>query len=91
MKQSHADMAREIEVLRHELDAVRHGVAFGHPSHPGAPHTVVYGHGPPPVPPAYPTGPPQPQPPSSRPGSSQNTFATNAGAPSTNGKPQQPM
>ena len=89
MKQSHADMAREIEVLRHELDAVRHGVAFGHPGHPGPPHAVVYGH-PPPVGAAYPPPGPQPQAPSSRPGSSQNTFAANPGAPSTNGKSQPP-
>ncbi|OSD04278.1 hypothetical protein PYCCODRAFT_1387170 [Trametes coccinea BRFM310] len=45
LKQSHQDMGREIEMLRHELDGYRQGMP---PPFPGAPpHPVVYGHGPP--------------------------------------------
>ncbi|KAI6113675.1 hypothetical protein EV401DRAFT_1982278, partial [Pisolithus croceorrhizus] len=42
-RQSHQDMAREIDMLRHELDSLRQGMPFG----PGAtPHPIVYGQGP---------------------------------------------
>ncbi|TDL29486.1 hypothetical protein BD410DRAFT_24925 [Rickenella mellea] len=86
MKQTHTDMAREIEMLRHELEATRHGVSFGHPS--GPPHPVVYGQAPPPIPQQYPPpgGPPQVQQPNSRPGSSQNAFPPNGSQPVANGK-----
>lgn len=84
MKQTHGDMVREIEMLRHEVESVRHGVPFGHPG--GPPHPVVYGQ-PPPIP-QYPPpgGAPQVQQPHSRPGSSQNAFPPNAGPPPANGK-----
>jgi hypothetical protein len=79
LKQNHQDMAREIDMLRHELDNVRQGGMPQFP--PGGP--VVYGQ--PPVLsgqyPPPPTGtvqqhppPPHPHPPISRPGSSQNSF-----------------
>ncbi|KAI0081801.1 hypothetical protein K474DRAFT_1703650 [Panus rudis PR-1116 ss-1] len=59
LKQSHQDMTREIDMLRHELDAVRQGMA---PFGPGP----LYGHPPPmaaPYPPhAAPPGPPLPHP-----------------------------
>lgn len=79
LKQSHQDMVREIEMLRHELDSMRQGIpSFG----PGAPpHAMVYGQGapvpgpyppppgaishPPPHPHQQPPHPPQPRPPSS--------------------------
>ncbi|KAI0352930.1 hypothetical protein OH77DRAFT_1497691 [Trametes cingulata] len=45
LKQSHQDMSREIEMLRHEVEGYRQGMP---PPFPGAPpHPVVYGHGPP--------------------------------------------
>ncbi|KAI9000985.1 hypothetical protein BD414DRAFT_473273 [Trametes punicea] len=45
LKQSHQEMGREIEMLRHELEGYRQGMP---PPFPGAPpHSVVYGHGPP--------------------------------------------
>jgi len=99
LKQSHQDMAREIEGLRHELEATRHGgVPFpsGGPTHA----SMGYGHGlAMPVagqfPPAGPAPPSQgiiqhqqPQTlspaPISRPGSSQN------GVTPTNGSPTGP-
>ncbi|PFH52727.1 hypothetical protein AMATHDRAFT_188799 [Amanita thiersii Skay4041] len=91
LKQSHQDMIREIEMLRHELDAIRQGI----PPFPGGPppHAVVYTQGPP-VPGQYPPPPPgvlqhqpppQPHPPLSRPSSSQNTFPPGAGPPTPNG------
>lgn len=87
LKQSHQDMGREIDMLRHELDSYRSGIPP--PFAPGGP--VVYGHGPPVgvspfPPPPGPGGPPPPGhlPPSQmqnappptlpRPGSSQNVF-----------------
>lgn len=39
MKQSHTDMSREIEMLRHEVESFRQGMPF----HPGGPHPVLYG------------------------------------------------
>ncbi|OCB90874.1 hypothetical protein A7U60_g1898 [Sanghuangporus baumii] len=93
LKQSQADMAREIEMLRHEMETVRVGVSYGH--HPAAPHQVMY-----PPPGHYvPTGPQQPPPPPphtvppqqplSRPGSSHNAFVPGTGpTPATNGKAQ---
>ncbi|KLO14950.1 hypothetical protein SCHPADRAFT_825533 [Schizopora paradoxa] len=91
IKQNMQETSRENEMLRHELDSIRHGgVAFPHPA---GPHAVMYAHGPPPVGVPYPpTGPPLPsQQPQvgSRPGSSQTTFAgpgANQG-PTANGKP----
>ncbi|KAF8621664.1 hypothetical protein AX15_007678 [Amanita polypyramis BW_CC] len=88
LKQNHQEMLREIEMLRHELDAVRQGLP---PPFPGAPppHAVVYAHGPGPFSPPPgalqhpppPQPPPQPQPhtPLSRPSSSQNAFSPGAG------------
>lgn len=58
MKQSHADMSREIEMLRHEVESFRQGMPF----HPGGPHPVLYGQH---VVPPFPTmhqGPPPPHP-----------------------------
>ncbi|KAL6299702.1 hypothetical protein BKA93DRAFT_577639 [Sparassis latifolia] len=92
LKQSHQDMSREIEVLRHELDNARQGMA---PPFPGGPPHVVYSHGPPvgvaPYPPPggpmHPHQPPPPQSqqahpsapaPGSRPGSSQNVYPPSA-------------
>ncbi|PSR72922.1 hypothetical protein PHLCEN_2v11225 [Hermanssonia centrifuga] len=93
LKQSHQDMSREIEMLRHELDSIRQGIPPFPPG--GPPHPVVYGHGPPPVgvppfpPPPGPGGPPPPphhaQPPQpppqplSRPGSAQNMYPPGPG------------
>ena len=65
LKQGHQEMAREIEMLRHELELVRQGgipTTFPSSSHPH----VVYSQGPG----QYPTS----QPPTSRPSSSQNVF-----------------
>ncbi|KAH9899843.1 hypothetical protein C8Q73DRAFT_787690 [Cubamyces lactineus] len=71
LKQSHQEMGREIEMLRHELEGYRQGMP---PPFPGAPpHPVVYGHGPPVGVPPYappphgapgvpPQGPPPPHP-----------------------------
>lgn len=59
LKQSHQEMSREIDMMRHELEGFRQGMPppFG----PGAPpHPVVYGHGPPVGVPQFPTGPPGP-------------------------------
>lgn len=46
LKQSHQEMGREIEMLRHELDSIRHGMPPP-PFPPGPPQSVVYAHGPP--------------------------------------------
>ena len=90
MKQSHADMSREIEMLRHEVESFRQGMPF----HPGAPpHPVLYGqhvvptfpgmHQPPPPP--HPAAPPVPgHPPVSDGESVQPSFPSGEG-PSTNG------
>ncbi|EMD40709.1 hypothetical protein CERSUDRAFT_80362 [Gelatoporia subvermispora B] len=44
LKQSHQDLTREVEILRHELDSIRQGIP---PQFAAPPHPVVYGHGPP--------------------------------------------
>ncbi|KAG5643948.1 hypothetical protein DXG03_009299 [Asterophora parasitica] len=55
LKQSHQDMAREMEMLRHELEVTRQAIPFA----PGGPPPhVVYGQ--PPVPGQFPPGPPPP-------------------------------
>lgn len=86
------ETSRENEMLRHELDSIRHGAGVAFP-HPAGPHAVMYAHGPPPVGVPYPpAGPPlsqQPQATGSRPGSSQTAFpgpGANQG-PTANGKP----
>ncbi|KAF8639655.1 hypothetical protein AX17_000920 [Amanita inopinata Kibby_2008] len=78
LKQSHQDMIREIEMLRHELDVVRQGIA----PFPGAPppHAVVYAQGPP-VPGQFPPPGVLQHPPLTRPSSSQNAFPPGAGPP----------
>jgi hypothetical protein len=53
LKQSHQDMAREIDMLRHELDAARQNTGLG--PFAGPPH-VVYGPGPIPAPYPLPPG-----------------------------------
>lgn len=99
LKQSHQDMAREIDMLRHELDSLRQGMPFG----PGAtPHPIVYGQGPVPGPyppppgaiphPPPPHGHPPPHPQSqARPSSSENAYQSGGGPPphqqSTTGVP----
>jgi hypothetical protein len=76
LKQSHQDMARDIDILRHELDSIRGVPTFG-PG--GPPHPVVYGPGPL-VPQQYPQGTlPHPPPSLSRPQSPQNTFPPGPG------------
>lgn len=51
LKQSHQEMARDIEMLRHELESIRQGIpSFG----PGGPHPVMYSQGPHVVPGHYP-------------------------------------
>ncbi|KAG2118742.1 uncharacterized protein F5147DRAFT_565197 [Suillus discolor] len=83
LKQSHQDMVREIEMLRHELESMRQGIpSFG----PGAPpHAMVYGQGAPvpgpyPPPPGAISHPPPhthqqpPHPPQPRPPSSENPY-----------------
>lgn len=85
LKQSHQDMVREIEMLRHELESMRQGIpSFG----PGAPpHAMVYGQGAPvpgpyPPPPGAISHPPPhthqqpPHPPQPRPPSSENPYPT---------------
>ncbi|KAI0045306.1 hypothetical protein FA95DRAFT_1561258 [Auriscalpium vulgare] len=79
LKTGQQDMGREIEMLRHELESVRHGMP---PFGTGAPHPGMYppvlpGHFPPtgpsmpaPLVPPSQTGAPHPPPPPSRPGSS---------------------
>ncbi|KAJ7591013.1 hypothetical protein C8J56DRAFT_858405 [Mycena floridula] len=67
LKQNHQEMAREIEMLRHELDLARQG------GFTRAPH-IVYSQGPPITTGQYPSGGIQPSAPHSRPSSSQNTF-----------------
>ncbi|KAI0722944.1 hypothetical protein C8Q76DRAFT_379522 [Earliella scabrosa] len=69
LKQSHQDMGREIEMLRHELEGYRQGMPP--PFAGGPPHGVVYGHGPPvgvPYPPPPPGAPGAPPPPHTHPG-----------------------
>ena len=100
LKQSHQDMSREIEMLRHEVEGYRQGIA---PFPPGAP--VVYGHAPvgvppfphppgpgvpPPPPPHHTSTPVQggPPPPLPRPGSAQNAYPP--GTSSAPGPPQPP-
>ncbi|KAF9221970.1 hypothetical protein BS17DRAFT_803136 [Gyrodon lividus] len=88
LKQSHQDMAREIDMLRHELDGLRQGIPPFGPG--GPPHPIVYSQGPVPYPPP-PSGaishppPPHPhQPPpqshqqssQSRPSSSENAYTS---------------
>ncbi|KAG1754042.1 uncharacterized protein EDB91DRAFT_1101304 [Suillus paluster] len=93
LKQSHQDMVREIEMLRHELESMRQGIPPFGPG--GPPHTMVYGQGAP-VPGSYPPPPgtiPHPPPhqhqqpphqpqPLSRPPSSENPYPA-GGAPTT--------
>ncbi|KAG8218469.1 hypothetical protein J3R82DRAFT_4100 [Butyriboletus roseoflavus] len=85
LKQSHQDMAREIDMLRHELDSLRQGMPPFGPG--GPPHPIVYSQGPVPYPPPPPGAishssqphshqPPQPQ---SRPSSSENAYSSAAG------------
>ncbi|KAH7887737.1 hypothetical protein F5I97DRAFT_1806207 [Phlebopus sp. FC_14] len=96
LKQSHQDMARENEMLRHELDSMRQGIPPFAPG--GPPHPIVYGQGP--VPGPYPAPPPVaiPHPPhphqpqsQSRPSSSENAYQSSpshqppASGPITNG------
>jgi len=90
MKQSHTDMSREIEMLRHEVESFRQGIPF-HPG--GPPHPVLYGqHVVPPFPGMH-QGPPPPHPntqpapghpPVSEGESAQPSFPSGDG-PSTNG------
>ncbi|KAJ7047370.1 hypothetical protein C8F04DRAFT_1058586 [Mycena alexandri] len=70
LKQGHQDMAREVEMLRHELETIRPGAyppgSFAHPpGQSGLPTGVVQ----------------QPAPSISRPGSSQNSYPPSAGGP----------
>ncbi|KAJ7781237.1 hypothetical protein B0H16DRAFT_1497581 [Mycena metata] len=70
LKQGHQDMAREIEMLRHELETIRPGAyppgSFAHPpGQSGLPTGIVQ----------------QPAPSISRPGSSQNSYPPSAGGP----------
>ncbi|KAK2466212.1 hypothetical protein APHAL10511_001854 [Amanita phalloides] len=87
LKQNHQEMLREIEMLRHELDAVRQGIPTPFPGAP-PPHTVVYAQGPH-VPGQFPPPPGvlqhPPHPPLSRPSSSQNAFPPGAGHSAQNG------
>ncbi|KAG6378547.1 hypothetical protein JVT61DRAFT_12812 [Boletus reticuloceps] len=64
LKQSHQDMAREIDMLRHELDSLRQGMPPFGPG--GPPHSIVYSQGPVPYPPP-PPHPSQPHSSQSRP------------------------
>ncbi|KZT24483.1 hypothetical protein NEOLEDRAFT_1179169 [Neolentinus lepideus HHB14362 ss-1] len=96
LKHGHQEMAREIEMLRHEVDGMRSGM----PPFAGGPPPMAYAQGPPPptmahnhyaappVPhPPHPTHPPQQPPqPASRPGSSQNVYPPGGAPP---GPPQQ--
>ncbi|KAG9317292.1 hypothetical protein JVU11DRAFT_1489 [Chiua virens] len=90
LKQSHQDMAREIDMLRHELDNLRQGMPPFGPG--GPPHSIVYSQGPVPYPPPPPGAishpsqshshqPPQSHQPSSqsRPSSSENAYSSAAG------------
>lgn len=81
LKQSHQDMAREIDMMRHELETVRQGGIPSFPPGGPPPHTVVYGQ-PPHVPGQFAPHPPGTMPPHpSRPASSQNTFSPGGGPP----------
>ncbi|KAJ7700094.1 hypothetical protein B0H17DRAFT_1048551 [Mycena rosella] len=80
LKQGHQDMAREIDMLRHELETVRPGAyppGLPPPPPPHAPYPQSQA-GPFPTPP---TGAVQQQPPLSRPGSSQNVYPPAPGGP----------
>lgn len=87
-------MSRDIDMLRHELESVRHGVPpYAH--HPPPPHAVIYAppgaHYPPPAHNPLPTQPSHPLPSQqslSRPGSSHNAYASGPGGPVANGKAQ---
>lgn len=99
LKQGHQEMAREIEMLRHELDSLRQGISPFGPG--GPPHPIVYSQGPVPYPPPPPGAMPHPppshahqQPPQhqqsqGRPSSSDNAYQPGGGPPhqqpSTNG------
>ncbi|KAL4075859.1 hypothetical protein J3A83DRAFT_2061946 [Scleroderma citrinum] len=100
LKQGHQEMARENELLRHELDSLRQGIPPFGPG--GPPHPIVYSQGPvpgpyPPPPPGTMSHPPphahQPPPPhqqsQGRPSSSENAYQPGGGPPhqqpSTNG------
>ncbi|KAJ7498920.1 hypothetical protein FB451DRAFT_16237 [Mycena latifolia] len=76
LKQGHQDMAREIDMLRHELETVRPGAYPPGPS----PHPP-YPQGQPGQFPTPPAGGAQQQPPLSRPGSSQNVYPPGPGGP----------
>ncbi|KAF9462652.1 hypothetical protein BDZ94DRAFT_1298447 [Collybia nuda] len=93
LKQGHQDMARELDMMRHELDKARQAGILPFPPGGLPPHGVTYGQGPPPVsgqfppPPGvmqHPQPPLQPHPSISRPGSSQNMFSP-TGQPQENG------
>ncbi|TFK55725.1 hypothetical protein OE88DRAFT_653671 [Heliocybe sulcata] len=99
LKHGHQEMAREIEMLRHEVDGMRGGM----PPYAGGPPPMAYAQGPPPptmahnhyaAPPVshppHPTHPPQqPSQPASRPGSSQNAYPPGGAPPGPPGPPQQ--
>ncbi|KAG6332600.1 hypothetical protein ID866_6491 [Astraeus odoratus] len=91
LKQSHQEMVREIEMLRHELDNLRQGIPPFGPG--GPPHPIVYSQGPvpgpyPPPPPGPLSHPPPHAPPpghqqsQARPSSSDNTYQSTGGPPS---------
>lgn len=96
LKQREIDMSREVDLLRHELESVRHGVPpYGHhpASHPAVLYAPPSAHYPPPPPAHNPlqTQPSHPLPSQqslSRPGSSHNTYASGPGGPVANGKAQ---
>ncbi|KDQ64507.1 hypothetical protein JAAARDRAFT_145306 [Jaapia argillacea MUCL 33604] len=98
LKHGHQEMARDIEMLRHELDGMRGGMppfGAGPPPVYGQPPPGMGGHYPPgavPPPPhgVHPTHPPQqpqPQQPQSRPPSSQNIYPPGAGPTSVQALP----
>ncbi|TBU32743.1 hypothetical protein BD311DRAFT_654011 [Dichomitus squalens] len=93
LKQSHQDMGREIEMLRHELDGYRQGMP---PPFAGAPpHAVVYGHGPPVgvppyAPPPGPPGAPHQPPPSHQPPHAPHTHSAGPSGPPPTGHPGPP-
>lgn len=99
LKQGHQDMARELDMMRHELDKARQAGMLPFPPGGPPPHGVVYGQGPLPVSGQFPPPPgtmqqqmqpqhgqppPQTHPPISRPGSAQNMFPP-TGPPQQNG------
>ncbi|KAH8105814.1 hypothetical protein BXZ70DRAFT_394875 [Cristinia sonorae] len=101
LKQSHQDMSREIDMLRHEVESVRQGIPpfpaggappmyhppVGVPFHPPGPGAPPNSH---PVGPPPPGLPPQQPPalPPSRPDSSQNVYPPTAGQSGTTLPPQ---